>query len=248
MESDNLRRQNDISRIERQRRVEENKKVDLINAACTAALDLLVEEVVSDVCLLGSREHAHRIQKWMELNFDLIFDLIFDALIKVNDLVVDELVTESLISASIEHFERVTKLEAMKLIAQVVNRHWRRKRLLNKWRSFISEELPFDKGISKIARAARLIVKASPVISRLKLPVSQLVGRNEIDLLEKYAPSLSKIHNATAMNESISRRIVIAETAVASALGSALRESFLDHAAYSRRLHIAKCSHLMFQM
>ena len=91
----------------------------------------------------------------------------------------------------------------MKLIAQVVNRNWRRKRLLNKWRSFISEELPFDKGISKIARAARLIVKASPVISRFKLPVSQLVGRNEIDLLEKYAPSLSKIHNATAMNESI---------------------------------------------
>ena len=82
--------------------------------------------------------------------------------------------------------------------------------------------------------------KASPLISRLKLHASQLVGRGEIELLEKYAPSVPKIHNATAMNEVTSRRIINAKTAVASALGSVLREYFIDHAAYTRTLHVAK--------
>ena len=77
----------------------------------------------------------------------------------------------------------------------------------------------------------------SPLLSRLKLPVSQLVGSGEVELLEKYAPSDINCHNALAMKESISRRIVKAETSIASALGSALRDSFLDHTDYTRILY-----------
>ena len=62
-ESDNLRRQNDISRIERQHWVQRKNTVDMVNVACTEALDLLVEEVVSDIRESGSSEHADRIQK-----------------------------------------------------------------------------------------------------------------------------------------------------------------------------------------
>jgi hypothetical protein len=128
----------------------------------------------------------------------------------------------------------------MKLIAQVLKRYVTRRRLQHKWGPYISKELNYAKGISRLDHAARLIKKASPLISRLKLHASQLVGRGEIELLEKYAPSVPKIHNATAMNEVTSRRIINAKTAVASALGSVLRESFLDHAAYTRTLHVAK--------
>jgi hypothetical protein len=239
-ESDNLRRQNDISRIERQRRAKEKEKVDMIKVACSEALDFLVEEVVTDICVSGSIEHADRIKTWMALNFDFIFDFILDALIKVTDLVVDDLIMATLISVSSEHFERVKIIEAIKLIAKVLKQNVIRKRLLKKWGSYISNELHFAKGVSKLDHAARLIKSASPLISRLKFPVSQLVGRGEIGLLEKYAPSVPKIHSSTAMNEVTSRRILQSKTAVASALGSALRESFLDHAAYTRTLHVAK--------
>ena len=242
-ESDYLRRQNDISRIERQRRVKGKEKNDIIKVACSKALDLLVEEVVTDMCVSGSIEYADRIKKWMTLNFDIIFALILDALIKVSDLVVDELIMETLISVSSEHFENVQKFEAVKLITKFFKQNVirkRRKRLLIKWGPWISDELHFAKGISKLDHAARLINTASLLINRRKLPVSQLVGRGEVGLLEKYAPSVSKMHNSTAMKELTSRRILQSKSAVASALGSALREPFLDHAAFSRTLHVAK--------
>ncbi len=243
LESDSFRFHNDISRIERQRRTEENKKVDTINAACTEVLNFLVEEVVAEVCISGSIEQADRMQTWEALNFDLIFDLIVDALIQVTDSLMDELIMEAVISVSSEYFERLQKIETMKLIAEnvkVLKRNVIRRRVRNKWGHYISEELPLAKGISKLDHAARLIKLATPLLSRLKLPVSQLVGNGEVELLEKYAPSEIKSHNALAMKESISRRLVKAETSIASALGSALRDSFLDHTEFTRILYVAK--------
>ena len=144
LESDNVRRHNDISRLERQRRIEENKKVDTINAARTEVLNFLVEEVVAEVCISGSIEQADRMQTWEALNFDLIFDLIIDALFQVTDSLMDELIMEVVISVSSEYFERVQKLETMKLIAKDVKflkRNVIRRRLRNKWGHYISEEL-----------------------------------------------------------------------------------------------------------
>lgn len=114
LESDNVRRYNDISRLERQRRIEENKKVDTINAACTEVLNYLVEEVVAEVCIGLNRASM---QTWEVLNFDLIFDLIIDALIQVTDSLIDELIMKVVIYVSSEYFERVQKLATKKLIA-----------------------------------------------------------------------------------------------------------------------------------
>ena len=242
-ESDILRRHEDISRIERQSRIDDQKKFDMINAALSEVVNFMVEELIAGAYTAGTTEELERIQKWKALNFDLIFDIIFDALTVVTYKVVDEVVMNALISVSSEYIDHIHESEAMKGMKSLANiyRQYRKRRiLLNKWRPYISEELPFEVGVSNLKHAARLINKASPYVNRRKLPVSQLVGSAEIELLDKYAPSVTRSHNASVMNEAVSRRIVAAETAVGSALGSALRDSFLDHTALTRTLHFAK--------
>jgi len=81
------------------------------------SLNFLVEEIVAEVCISGYIEQADRMRTWEALNFDLIFDLIIDALIQVTESHMHELIMESVISVSSEYFERVQKLEIMKLIA-----------------------------------------------------------------------------------------------------------------------------------
>ena len=88
---------------------------------------------------------------------------------------------------------------------KVLKRNVIYRRLRNKWGHYISEELSLAKGISELDHAAKLITTATPLLSRLKLPVSQLVGNGEVELLEKYGPSDIKSRNALAMKESISR-------------------------------------------
>ena len=83
-------------------------------------------------------------QTWEVLNFDLIFDLIIDALIQVTDSLIDELIMKVVIYVSSEYFERVQKLETMKLIAndvKVLIRNVICRLLRNKGGHYISEEL-----------------------------------------------------------------------------------------------------------
>ena len=108
------------------------------------SLNFLVEEVVAEVCISGYIEQADRMRTWEALNFDLIFDLIIDALIQVTESHMHELIMEAVISVSSEYFERVKKLETLKLIAKdvkVLIRNLVCRRLRNKWGHYISEEL-----------------------------------------------------------------------------------------------------------
>jgi len=82
--------------------------------------EFLGREIVAEVCISGYIEQADRMRTWEALNFDLIFDLIIDALIQVTESHMHELIMESVISVSSEYFERVQKLEIMKLIAKDV--------------------------------------------------------------------------------------------------------------------------------